>query len=105
MALMIRLRPQGAKNRQNYRLVVCDERSPLDGKYIEKLGSYDPLQEGAAHLQMDVARVQHWLDSGAQISERALSLVEKFAPEVAKGLTQKQVARKAKMRAKRHSKA
>ncbi len=104
MALMIRLRPQGAKNRQNYRLVVCDEQSPLDGKYLEKLGSYDPLQEGANHLQIDVARVQHWLDLGAQISERACSLVEKFAPEVVKALVQKRVARTAKARAKRHAK-
>jgi small subunit ribosomal protein S16 len=99
--LVIRLRQQGANNRQAYRLVVTDERSPRDGKYLEKLGWYNPFAEGAKGLFIDTLRLQYWLDTGARISDRAKALVGRFAPEIVQALTKKKVAKVAKLRAKR----
>lgn len=102
--LIIRLRQQGANNRQTYRLVVADERSPRDGKYVEKLGWYDPRREEARGLKIDVPRLQYWLDTGAQISDRVKALVKRYAPEVVQQMTEKMVARRAKARVKRQKK-
>ena len=102
--LVIRLRQQGAKNRQTYRLVVADERSPLDGKYVEMLGWYNPFAEGAKSMQMDVSRIQYWMGLGASISDRAKSLVARYSPEVVQQMTAKAVEKRAKARAKRQKK-
>jgi small subunit ribosomal protein S16 len=84
MAVVIRLRQQGKKNRRFFRLVVADERSPRDGKYIEELGWYDPHCSGENFLSIDEKKVKHWLGKGALISERAKALVRKKAPEIIK---------------------
>lgn len=76
MAVVIRLRREGGKNRPFYRVVVADKRSPRDGKFIETLGSYDPLgknQESPLLLE----RVDYWLKQGAQPSETVASLIKK----------------------------
>jgi small subunit ribosomal protein S16 len=99
--LIIRLRQQGAKNRQTYRLVVTDERSPLDGKYVEKLGWYNPHAEESRSLQIDAPRMLFWIDQGAQVSDRVKALVKRVAPEVVQHVTAKRVARRAKARIKR----
>lgn len=104
MALMIRMRQQGAKNRQTFRVVVTDERSPRDGKYVEKLGWYNPHAEDAKNLQIDVPRLEHWLNVGAQISDRVKALVKRAAPEVVKQYTAKQVASRTKAKMKRNKK-
>lgn len=100
MALIIRLRQQGRNNTQSYRLVVADERSPRDGKYIEKLGWYNPFAEAEKGLFVDKERVQHWLGQGALISERAKALVKRFAPEVIQAYFAKQTEKKLKERSK-----
>jgi small subunit ribosomal protein S16 len=98
------MRQQGANSRQSFRLVVTDKRNPRDGKYIEMLGWYNPFAEESKNLQIDIPRLQHWLDAGASISDRIKSLVMKVAPDVVKQLTQKTVAHKTKMRNRRKKK-
>lgn len=102
MALKIRLRQQGRNNRPFYRLVLTDARSPRDGKYIEALGWYNPFEaELDKGIFLDSERVQYWLSVGAQLSERAQSLVAKVAPGIARAHDAKELALKAKMATKR----
>jgi len=101
MALIIRMRQQGAKNRQTFRVVVTDERSPRDGKYVEKLGWYDPHAEQEKNLHLDLPRLQYWVDQGAQVSDRVKSLVKRASSDVALQLSAKRVAAREKARAKR----
>ena len=105
MALKIRLRQQGCKNAQTYRVVLADARTRRDGKYVEKLGWYLPLlQENNCSINGD--RVSHWLDLGAQMSDQVKSLVEKNAPEVmTKFLEKKRAIYMRKVEAKRAKKA
>jgi small subunit ribosomal protein S16 len=72
MSLSIRLTRGGAKKRPFYRIVVADSRSPRDGRFIERLGHYDPMVEKGdpKRIVMDVDRMKHWLSVGAQPSER-----------------------------------
>lgn len=76
MALSIRLSRGGAKKRPFYRIVVADSRSPRDGRFIEKLGTYNPLlpKESAERVTLDSDRAKHWLSVGAQPTDR----VERF---------------------------
>jgi small subunit ribosomal protein S16 len=101
MALVIRMRQQGANSRQSFRLVVTDSRHPRDGKYLEMIGWYNPFGNTDKNYFIDVPRIQYWLDNGAQISDRVKSLVKRFAPDVVKQLTAKKVAKIAKKREKR----
>ncbi len=104
MGLKIRLRQQGRNNRPFYRIVVTDCRAPRDGKYLEAVGWYNPFEtEADKSLHLDAARIQHWLDLGAQLSDSAESLVAKAAPTVMTWLTQKQLAARAKTTAKRRT--
>jgi len=72
MALRIRLARGGAKKRPYYRIVVADSRMPRDGRYIEKIGSYDPMlgKEDPNRVQLVEERVRHWLSVGALPSDR-----------------------------------
>ena len=102
MALTIRLRQQGRNNRPFYRLVLTDVRNPRDGKYVEALGWYNPFEtELDKSLSLNTARIQHWLNLGALISERAQALVEKVEPSIIRAQTQKAVALRAKEATKR----
>lgn len=102
MALKIRLRQQGRNNRPFYRLVLTDVRAPRDGKYLEALGWYNPFEaEQDKNLSIDAARVQHWLNLGAEISDNAEALIAKVAPSVIRAKTEKALALKAKAAAKR----
>lgn len=101
MALIIRMRQQGANSRQRFRLVVTDSRHPRDGKYLEMVGWYNPFGADDKNYFIDVPRVQFWIGQGAQISDRVKSLVKRFAPEVVKEMVQKKVAKVAKKREKR----
>ena len=76
MALSIRLSRGGAKKRPFYRIVVADSRAPRDGRFIEKLGTYNPLlpKDSAERVTLDTERAKHWLSVGAQPSDR----VERF---------------------------
>ncbi len=101
MALIIRMRQQGANSRQRFRVVVTDVRTRRDGKYVENLGWYNPFGQEGKNYEIDVPRIEHWLTQGAQISDVVKSLVKRLAPEVIKSMTAKKQARKEKLRAKR----
>jgi small subunit ribosomal protein S16 len=102
MALKIRLRQQGRKNQQTYRLVLCDSRSPRDGKYIETLGWYNPREsEPEKNLNIHGDRVQHWLSQGAVLTEKAESLIKRGAPDVIAAYTKKIIEARAKENQKR----
>lgn len=96
MALVIRLRQNGKKNRQSYRLVVTDRRSPRDGKYVEMLGWYNPFSSEDKSIKVDAERVFFWANQGAIISERVESLLAKAAPDVILKLAEKKKAKKLK---------
>jgi small subunit ribosomal protein S16 len=72
MSLKIRLSRGGAKKRPFYRIVVADSRSPRDGRYIERIGVYNPMlkREDPNRIQFDEERVRHWMSHGATPSDR-----------------------------------
>ena len=78
MAMKIRLARGGSKKRPFYRIVAADSRMPRDGRYIEKLGTYNPLlpKDSEERVKMDMERVQHWLDQGAQPTDRVSRFLE-----------------------------
>ena len=78
MATKIRLARGGSKKRPFYRIVAADTRSPRDGRFIEKLGTYNPLlaKDSAERITMDKDRVQYWLDQGAQPTDRVLRFLD-----------------------------
>src|SRR6185295_7737155 len=76
MAVSIRLRREGAKNRPYFKVVVASSRSPRDGKFIEILGTYDPKKPGQ-NCQLKLDRIDHWISKGAQPSETVRSLIKK----------------------------
>ena len=74
LAVKIRLRRVGAKKRPFYRLVVADARSPRDGRFIEAVGTYDPLQDPAL-VKIDAERVLEWISKGAKPTDIARQLL------------------------------
>ena len=77
MPVRIRLTRAGSKNRPFFRVVVADSRKRRDGRFIEKLGYYDPLPK-QEQIQIDQERVDHWVSQGAQISETVKRLLKKM---------------------------
>lgn len=82
MAVSIRLRREGSKNRPYYRVVVTDSRSPRDGKFIEIIGTYDPKQTGQ-NSSFNVGRAEYWISKGARPSDTVRSLIKKQKTTVA----------------------
>ena len=78
MATKIRLARGGSKKRPFYRIVAADTRAPRDGRFIEKLGTYNPLlaKDNAERVTMNKERVQYWLDQGAQPTDRVLRFLD-----------------------------
>ena len=76
MAVSIRLRREGSKNRPYYRVVVADSRSPRDGKFVEIIGTYDPKQTGQ-NSSFNVERAEYWISKGARPSDTVRSLIKK----------------------------
>ncbi|MDQ2095811.1 30S ribosomal protein S16 [Rhodalgimonas zhirmunskyi] len=78
MAMKIRLARGGSKKRPFYRIVAADSRMPRDGRYIEKLGTYNPLlaKDSEERVKMDIERVQYWLGEGAQPTDRVSRMLE-----------------------------
>jgi small subunit ribosomal protein S16 len=76
MAVSIRLRREGAKNRPYYKVVVADSRSPREGKFIEVIGTYDPKKPGH-NSTLKVDRAEYWIAHGAQLSDTVRSLLKK----------------------------
>ena len=76
MAVKIRMKRVGAKNKPVFRIVVADGRSPRDGKFIEELGTYQPRNKGN-NFTLDMERAKYWLSKGAQPSETVASFIKK----------------------------
>ena len=82
MAVRIRLKRVGTKNTPAYRVVVADNRSPRDGKFIEEIGSYSPLQKGA-NFNIKLDRADFWISRGAQPSGTVASFLKKAKRQAA----------------------
>ena len=78
MAMKIRLARGGSKKRPFYSIVAADSRMPRDGRFMEKLGTYNPLlpKDSESRVKMDLDRIRHWLDHGAQPTERVARFLE-----------------------------
>ena len=78
MSMKIRLARGGSKKRPFYRIVAADSRMPRDGRFIEKLGTYNPLlpKDSEDRVKMDMDRIQHWLGHGAQPTDRIARMLE-----------------------------
>lgn len=75
--VVIRMARGGAKKRPFYRLVVADKRSPRDGRYIERVGFFNPVASGQEErLRLDLERVDHWISQGAKPSDRLQTLIK-----------------------------
>ncbi len=80
----IRLARSGAKKRPYYHLVAADSRRARGGRYIERLGFFNPIAvEGQEGLRVDLERVDYWVSVGAKLSDRATKLVESYRKEAA----------------------
>lgn len=79
MAVKIRLARTGAKKRPFYRIVAADARSPRDGRFLEKLGTYDPTKNPSA-VHVNQARVDYWLGVGAQPTDTVKRLLKSETP-------------------------
>ena len=83
MAVRIRLARHGTKKRPFYRIVVADGERPRDGKFLEKVGTYDPKYD-PAKVTIETERIQYWIDQGATPSDTVKSLLKRegfFAPK------------------------
>ena len=78
MAMKIRLARGGSKKRPFYRIVAADSRMPRDGRYIERLGTYNPLlpKDSDERVKMNVERIQYWMSEGAQVTDRVSRFLE-----------------------------
>ena len=78
MATVIRLARGGSKKRPFYRIVAADSRMPRDGRFIEKLGTYNPLlpKDSEERVKMDVEKIQEWISKGAQPTDRVARMLE-----------------------------
>lgn len=72
----IRLKRMGAKKAPFYRIVVADSRCPRDGRFIEEIGTYDPMAEGE-NIKIDLERAKYWISNGAQPTETVRGLLTK----------------------------
>ena len=100
MALKIRLSRAGAKKRPFYRVVVADSRYPRDGRFLERLGTYDPMlpKDHPERVRLNEERIRHWLDVGALPSERVARFLG--AAEIIPMPAQRNNPQKAKPKAK-----
>ena len=78
MSLKIRLSRGGAKKRPFYRIVIADARMPRDGRFVERIGTFDPVKakDDATRLVLDIEKAKSWLAKGAQPTDRVLRLLD-----------------------------
>ena len=81
MAVKIRLRRMGQKKAPFYRIVVADSRSPRDGRFIEEIGTYNPLKD-PAEIKIDAEKAQKWISNGAQPTDTVRALLKKSGVEL-----------------------
>ena len=105
MAVKIRLARGGAKKRPYYRVVVADARAPRDGSFIEKIGTYNPLlkKEDGDRVTFKADRVQHWLSTGAQPTDRVAKFIKAAGIKLPESILKK-MAIKEKAQTKKPSK-
>ncbi|MDR3518794.1 MAG: 30S ribosomal protein S16 [Azospirillaceae bacterium] len=100
MALKIRLTRGGAKKRPFYSIIITDSRNPRDGRFIEKVGTYNPMlaKEHPDRVTLKADRIQHWLSVGAQPTERVTLFLARaeLVPAPVRAVTPKKSAPKAK---------
>ncbi|MCB1132725.1 MAG: 30S ribosomal protein S16 [Verrucomicrobiae bacterium] len=84
MSVSIRLTRRGTKDRPYYKIVAVDSRKRRDGRYIEQLGTYDPLKEGQ-NYELDLEKAEKWLSVGAKPSDTVNSMIRKARTAAAKG--------------------
>jgi len=77
MSASIRLKRFGTKKRPYYRIVVMDSRAPRDGKTIEEVGYYHPIEAEEKQISFDADKVRSWLDKGARVSDTVRSILNK----------------------------
>ncbi len=83
--VVIRLSRTGTIKRPFYHVVVADKRCPRDGRFIEQVGYFNPVAKGEEkRLLLDIARIEHWVGNGAQLSERVAYLVKQYKKEETK---------------------
>ena len=81
MAVKIRLRRMGSKKAPFYRVVVADSRTPRDGRFIEEIGTYNPLKD-PAEIKIDAEKAQKWISNGAQPTDTVRALLKKSGVEL-----------------------
>lgn len=82
--VVVRLSRGGSKKRPFYSVVAADSRNRRDGRFIERLGFYNPLaKEGQEGVRLDLERVKYWADNGAQVSPAVARLVKEYSAKVA----------------------
>jgi small subunit ribosomal protein S16 len=82
--VIIRLARGGTTKRPFYHVVVTDRRSPRNGRYIERVGFFNPIATGGeTRLRVDLSRIEHWLTQGAQTSERVADLLKEYRASAA----------------------
>jgi small subunit ribosomal protein S16 len=86
MAVRIRLKRIGAKNKPAFRIVVADGRSPRDGKFIEEIGTYLPLKKGD-NFTLNLDRAKYWVSKGAQPSDTVATFIKKASKAAAAAAT------------------
>jgi len=77
VSVKIRLKRFGAKKRPYYRIVVTDSRTPRDGRSLEELGYYHPIEKDEVQVQIKKDRVQYWLEKGAQVSPTVKNILNR----------------------------
>ncbi len=82
MAVAIRLKREGAKDRPHYRIVVIDSRARRDGRYIESLGHYEPINKGE-NYKIDLEKALDWVGKGARPSDTVRSIIKKAEKKAA----------------------
>lgn len=93
LMVTIRLARGGAKKRPFYHIVVADSRSPRDGRYIERIGFYNPIAAGKeVPLKMSNDRIEYWINKGAQPSDRVAKLIKDYAKVAASKATSAEAA-------------
>lgn len=104
MALKIRLRQQGQKNRPFYRVVVADAAAPREGRYLENVGWYNPIETDEAQaLHLEPERIERWIHQGAQITDGVFPLIKKGAPAIIQLLQEQKKRKQTKRRSERKS--
>lgn len=82
----IRLSRAGANKRPFYHVTVTDSRTARDGRYIERVGFFNPIAKGAEEpLRLDLDRIAYWQGTGAQVSDRVAALIKQYGKQQAEG--------------------